>query len=244
MYGLGEPGNGSCCSRANAQLFPGPVNVPQEAMYWWTNTDGAGHALSGVHDYVMHFPAATTAERCIRRLRWVMRGITSWRIRSIATASATDGPRAKPRRFGRCLHSERCSGGARFQLAARAFGQVYPLAARLHTRRGHSPRRVYGAAGCRSEVMDMNLQHSLIFGSFMVAAWLLVIYLGRACCCPCTGGHSSSKGSATAPSRPIRSIRSPKSSSPATSRNRLELEFDDCWREPRHARYGWLVRPQ
>jgi hypothetical protein len=25
--------------------------------------------------------------------------------------------------------------------------------------------------------MDMNLQHSLIFGSFMVAAWLLVIYL-------------------------------------------------------------------
>ena len=25
-------------------------------MYWWTNTDGAGHALSGVHDYVMHFP--------------------------------------------------------------------------------------------------------------------------------------------------------------------------------------------
>jgi hypothetical protein len=42
---------------AHAQLFPGPVNVPQEAMYWWTNTDGAGHALSGVHDYVMHFPA-------------------------------------------------------------------------------------------------------------------------------------------------------------------------------------------
>jgi hypothetical protein len=25
-------------------------------MYWWTNTDGAGHALTGVHDYVMHFP--------------------------------------------------------------------------------------------------------------------------------------------------------------------------------------------
>ncbi len=25
--------------------------------------------------------------------------------------------------------------------------------------------------------MDMNLQHSLIFGSFMIAAWLLVIYL-------------------------------------------------------------------
>ena len=26
-------------------------------MYWWTNSDGAGHTLSGAHDYVMHFPA-------------------------------------------------------------------------------------------------------------------------------------------------------------------------------------------
>jgi hypothetical protein len=57
MFGLGEPGNGMLLRAAHAQLFPGPVNVPQEAMYWWTNTDGAGHALSGVNDYVMHFPA-------------------------------------------------------------------------------------------------------------------------------------------------------------------------------------------
>jgi hypothetical protein len=57
MYGLGEPGNGMLLRAAHAQLFPGPVNTPQEAMYWWTNADGAGHALSGVHDYVMHFPA-------------------------------------------------------------------------------------------------------------------------------------------------------------------------------------------
>jgi hypothetical protein len=56
MFGLGEPGNGMLLRAAHAQLFPGPVNVPQEAMYWWTNTDGAGHALSGAHDYVMHFP--------------------------------------------------------------------------------------------------------------------------------------------------------------------------------------------
>ena len=56
MFGLGEPGNGMLLRAAHAQLFPGPVNVPQEAMYWWTNVDGAGHALSGVHDYVMHFP--------------------------------------------------------------------------------------------------------------------------------------------------------------------------------------------
>jgi hypothetical protein len=57
MFGLGESGSGMLLRAAHAQLFPGPVNVPQEAMYWWTNADGAGHALSGVHDYVMHFPA-------------------------------------------------------------------------------------------------------------------------------------------------------------------------------------------
>jgi hypothetical protein len=56
MFGLGEPGNGMFLRAAHAQLFPGPVNVPQEAMYWWTNTDGAGHALSGSHDYAVHFP--------------------------------------------------------------------------------------------------------------------------------------------------------------------------------------------
>ena len=57
LFGLGEPHNGMFLRAAHAQLFPGPVNVPQEAMYWQTNTDGTGRALSGVHDYVMHFPA-------------------------------------------------------------------------------------------------------------------------------------------------------------------------------------------
>ncbi len=57
MYGLGKPGNGMLLRAAQAQLFLGPVNTSEEAMYWWTNSDGAGHALSGVHDYVMHFPA-------------------------------------------------------------------------------------------------------------------------------------------------------------------------------------------
>jgi len=56
MFGLGEPGNGMLLRAAHAQLFPGPVNVPQEAMYWWTNADGAGHTLSGKRDYIMHFP--------------------------------------------------------------------------------------------------------------------------------------------------------------------------------------------
>jgi hypothetical protein len=56
MFGLGEPGNGMLLRAAHAQFFPGPVNVPPEAMYWWTNVDGAGQALSGKHDYSLHFP--------------------------------------------------------------------------------------------------------------------------------------------------------------------------------------------
>lgn len=56
MFGLGVPGNGMFLRAAHAQLFPGPVTIPQEAMYWWTNADGAGHALSGAHAYIMHFP--------------------------------------------------------------------------------------------------------------------------------------------------------------------------------------------
>jgi hypothetical protein len=56
MFGLGQPGNGMLLRAAHAQFFPGPVNVPQQAMYWWTNVDGAGHPLSGVHAYILRFP--------------------------------------------------------------------------------------------------------------------------------------------------------------------------------------------
>ena len=57
MFGLGVPGNGMLLRAAHAQFFPGPVNVPKEAMYWWANVDGAGRTLSGAHDYIMRFPA-------------------------------------------------------------------------------------------------------------------------------------------------------------------------------------------
>jgi hypothetical protein len=57
MFGLGVPGNGMLLRAAHAQLFPGPVNVPQEAMYWTTSADGTGHTLSGRRDYIMHFPS-------------------------------------------------------------------------------------------------------------------------------------------------------------------------------------------
>jgi len=57
MFGCGEPGNGILLRAACANKFTGPINVPQEAMYWTTNQDGAGHTLSGQHDYILHFPA-------------------------------------------------------------------------------------------------------------------------------------------------------------------------------------------
>lgn len=57
IYGAGVPGNGMLFRAACAQIFPGPVNVPEEAMYWTTSGDGGGHTLSGKHDYIVHFPA-------------------------------------------------------------------------------------------------------------------------------------------------------------------------------------------
>jgi hypothetical protein len=56
MFGCGEPGNDLLQRAACNVIFLGPINTPQEAMYWTTSKDGAGHALSGTHDYIMHFP--------------------------------------------------------------------------------------------------------------------------------------------------------------------------------------------
>jgi hypothetical protein len=56
MYGCGVPGNGMLMRAAAYQVFPGPVNVPEEAMYWTTSRDGAGRALDGRRSYVLHFP--------------------------------------------------------------------------------------------------------------------------------------------------------------------------------------------
>jgi hypothetical protein len=57
LYGCGQPGNGIFFRAAQAWRFPGPIAVPEEAMYWWTTSDGAGRALNGRQDHVMHFEA-------------------------------------------------------------------------------------------------------------------------------------------------------------------------------------------
>jgi len=44
VFGCGLPGNDIFTRAACARIFPGPVNVPQEAMYWKTG-HGLGHAL-------------------------------------------------------------------------------------------------------------------------------------------------------------------------------------------------------
>jgi len=57
MFSCGEPSIDILSRAACALKFPGPINAPQEAMYWTTDVDSAGHVLSGEHDYTMHFPA-------------------------------------------------------------------------------------------------------------------------------------------------------------------------------------------
>jgi hypothetical protein len=56
IFGCGLPGDGILLQAACANKLPA-VNVPQEAMYWTTTVDSAGHRLSGQHDYLLHFPA-------------------------------------------------------------------------------------------------------------------------------------------------------------------------------------------
>jgi hypothetical protein len=57
LYGCGDPGNGMFLRAAHASIFLGPINSSEEAMYWWTNSDGRGRPLSGEHHYVIRFSA-------------------------------------------------------------------------------------------------------------------------------------------------------------------------------------------
>lgn len=56
ILGCGEPGKGVLFRAACAQIFPGPINVSKEAIYWTTEKDGSGHILNGKHRYIIHFP--------------------------------------------------------------------------------------------------------------------------------------------------------------------------------------------
>ncbi len=56
MFGCGVPGNGMFLRAACAQIFLGPVNVTAGSDVLEDAGDGAGHMLSGEHNYIMHFP--------------------------------------------------------------------------------------------------------------------------------------------------------------------------------------------
>lgn len=57
MYGCGEPGNGILLRGACAITFMGPINVPQEAMYWTTSGNRAPHTLDDQNNFSMAYPA-------------------------------------------------------------------------------------------------------------------------------------------------------------------------------------------
>lgn len=56
VFGCGEPGAGVLFRAVCDVIFPGPVNVPREAMYWTTKVDGTGQELCGAHDDMLRFP--------------------------------------------------------------------------------------------------------------------------------------------------------------------------------------------
>jgi len=51
----GQASNGIRVRAACALALP-MVNLPQEAVYYTTTADGAGHTLTGAHAYRLHFP--------------------------------------------------------------------------------------------------------------------------------------------------------------------------------------------
>ncbi|MGE5627211.1 MAG: DUF1214 domain-containing protein [Solirubrobacterales bacterium] len=57
IYGCNEPDNGMLMRAACTLAFPGPINTPEEAMYWTTTVDGENHSLSGKNNYVIRFHA-------------------------------------------------------------------------------------------------------------------------------------------------------------------------------------------
>lgn len=87
ICGCNLPSNGMLFRAACALIFPGPVNVPQEAMYRTTSKNGAGHKLDGRHDYMMQFPPGGLAPNdAFCSLAMGDTKITLWRIRLIDTA--------------------------------------------------------------------------------------------------------------------------------------------------------------
>ncbi len=140
MFGLGEPGNGMFLRAAHAQLFPGPVNVPEEAMYWTTSGDGSGHVLSGEHDYVMHFPAGGLPPNNAFWSLTMGDAKNRFVANPINRYSVSDRIGLVPNADGSVdvYIQNAAPAGHEFELAAGAPGQFHTLGARVYARRNHS----------------------------------------------------------------------------------------------------------
>ena len=112
MFGFGVPWQRHVAPSRTRPIFPGPVNVPEEAMYWWANVDGAGHTLNGEHDYIMHFPPGRLPPNDAFWSLTMGDGPESFRGESDQSVQRERSlrPRAKRRRLRRHLHPEHRSG--------------------------------------------------------------------------------------------------------------------------------------
>ena len=90
----------------------------------------------------------------------------------------------------------------------------------------------------------MKYEHLLLFGSVMVAAWFLSIYFWPRMLLSVYKRAILVKGFGDGPI-PVNTLYTEPQTLFADPLHvaRLGLEFDDYWREPRHAPYGRLARP-
>ena len=89
-------------------------------------------------------------------------------------------------------------------------------------------------------------EHLLLLGVVMVASWSLVTYFWPRMLLSVFKRGLLVKGFGDGPI-PINTLYTEPQklfAEPLHCANRLELEFDDRWREPRHACYSRLVGPQ
>ena len=102
MCGCGEPGSGLLLRAACNVTFMGPINVSQEAMYWTTSKDGAGHTLSGAHDYMLHFTGDPRRNRCPKPPGcWNRRALAGHDLPSTHRRFSIQGPKPAATERGR-----------------------------------------------------------------------------------------------------------------------------------------------
>ena len=169
----------SCCE-PRAPTISGPINVPQEAMYWTTNEDGAGQQLSGQHDYIMHFPPGGLPPNNAFWSLTMGDAKNHFVPNPINRYSVSDRSGLVPNADGSVdiyIQNTAPAGHESNWLPAPTGNFILWLRVYLPGA-NHSRRRVQGAAGRRSEMMShMKHKHLLTFGSFMLVAWVLGTFL-------------------------------------------------------------------